>query len=429
MSQAGLLDQSGSDVTTRFKSGIVDSSADASWIYLIGRGGATGRVSTADGSLDPEWGVTTPSPFDSGWPRQIAQLADWYGLTDVEVDAKGRVLQSGWIGNGSGSGVPTTRHFLTRTLSDGKPDPNFAANGIKMMKGLGSGSPISFSGRLGLDSKSRIYESIESVTQPTRTRRPMTKFTIVRLRSSGEADPSYGKNGTAVLAVDRTPTQQMRLVDMAVSKNGRAAVLMAVPGQGLQIRAFDQKGRPDVRFNRATRRVRMSGNHAKPVSVDFDRSGDLTVVMAKRGSSPRVRVDRVKADGSPRGTFGNGGRLWITDSWLRKNYGAGSPSLSANAGMATGVSVDNRRRVILTVSGQVGKSSSDPSAISIRLDSAGGADTGFTTGGFLLGHSPLTSVLGTLPIATLPTGAAILSSGTKVPPSDGNRSIVLYDVG
>ena len=426
--QANLLDPTGTDVTSRFSHGITDSDADSSWIYLVDGNGHSGRVSVADGSLDPDWGVTTPSPFDTGWSREIAELCRYRGFTDVEVDSKGRVLEYGWMSTGTGTGVPSARQFLTRTKSNGLPDQSFASGGVQMPRIFNSSQSFTLPGRIGLDGKGRIYESVLSVVEPSRKRKPLTRFRVVRFLPNGKFDTSYGTEGSMTFAADRTATKKFRLIDMAVNENGRTVVLLNIFGKGSLIRTIDATGRPDRRFNKATRWVGLAGGKVKPISVDFDRSGDLTVAVAKRGTDAKVAVDRVKPDGSPRRSFGDDGRLTITDGWLRKNLGTRAPLIAKGTKLVVGSTVDSRRRTILTLSGEAGMVGAQ-NAFSIRVLPNGELDQGFGEGGFFLRLSPLYPKTDVLPIATLPSGAAIVSNGAGTGGAVAKRLISLYGLG
>ena len=138
-------------------------------------------------------------------------------------------------------------------------------------------------------------------------------------------------------------------------------------------------------------------------------------------------IDRVKPDGSPRKSFGKDGRLPITDGWLRRNLGSRSPSITKSSELAAGLTVDSKRRTVLTVSGEMSMVGAQ-NAFSIRVLPNGELDQGFGEGGFFLRLSPLYPKTDVMPITTLPSGAAIVSNGTGTSSASSEKSISLYEL-
>ena len=413
---------SGLNVSSRFPGGVVDLVADSSHAYLIGGGGALGRVSLQDKTLDPSWGVDTSTPFDKGWPRKVELGSDARGLTDVALDARGRVLQYGWIG----TGFAELRPFLTRTFPNGDVDSRFASKGIRMMRGYGnSRSGGAISGKLGLDRRQRIYQSVERFRSPTASRGPLTKFTVVRLRRNGEVDRSYGKSGSAVLAIDQTRTQRMHMVDLAVRSDGQIAALMVIPGHGVQVRSFTPAGKLDKPLTRATRWMGDRGKNTKAVSIEFLKSGELLVVSAKKRHFASVKVALANRNGAPRAAFSGDGRLRVNDTWMRNSFAPGVPSIKSNPVMAAGASVDSRGRIILSVGGPESDENRGYS-IALRITPEGRGDRSFASQGTLVRYGVVYPRSRVLPVATVPNGLTVTVGGLNRNRSESESGTAIY---
>jgi uncharacterized delta-60 repeat protein len=250
---------------------------------------AFGAVLNSSGTLDPTWGNDAPGPVGDGLVRLGLNAADSDQFLGVDVDSQGRVVLAGRTGSNMQGGLndilvarygpngerdtsfgtggfklvnpalddrafdvlavaddkilalatTDSQYVLIRLNTDGTPDPNFGSGGFLPIPGFTSPDAERAALARVPDGSILIEATVGSF--------PNWKTGIVRLRSDGTLDPSFGEEGATVIDTGQRSTPG----GIAVGDDGRALVGINVR-QGTEnhgtIRRLGSSGTPDSSF-------------------------------------------------------------------------------------------------------------------------------------------------------------------------------------
>lgn len=242
------------------------------------------RKFNADGSIDTSFGNAGSAVVDFGGSEQALALA---------VQNDGRIL----VGGGGTFGE-FTDFVLARLLPDGRLDPSFSGDG-KVRATAGGSSREEFISIFPQNNGTII------VGGPSNT-----NSVVMRYRSNGSLDSTFGVNGVAKIVPD-AGTKFLRAAGLGVNNNGTIIVaadarnvrgnvgfvsLLRLTAGGQPDRTFDADGRLDVA---------VSDGRPSETLGDFalQPDGKMLLLIAPSYSSSTPALLRRNADGSPDETF------------------------------------------------------------------------------------------------------------------------------
>jgi uncharacterized delta-60 repeat protein len=207
-------------------------------------------------------------------------FADFGGLDEtaarsVAIDARGRIVTSGFSGSGVG---------VIRYLPDGSPDPSFGTNGVVTDDGH-------FAGALAVDSRNRILIAGDVLT---------------RYRSTGEVDASFGGGAVALPG--------MEAFAMAIDSRGRIVVAGRTPGDHgeMAVARYLPSGTLDSSFGTGgVTTTGFGGQYSSGSSLTIDSTGRIVVAGLTRdsGGAQQLAIARYGPGGTLDASFGNAGRV------------------------------------------------------------------------------------------------------------------------
>jgi uncharacterized delta-60 repeat protein len=214
-------------------------------------------------------------------------------LTDLVVLPDGKILGAGSRGNVSG-------FLLTRLTPNGKPDPSFGTDGIRVEPDL------------NMEGNPREIEAIESrpdgkLVAAGLGRGPggVGAFEFARYRPNGELDPGFGANGLATVPI--TPSGEA--FGLAQTPDGK---LVAAGDNGSQNEAvvvrLTEDGEPDSTFNAAPKGVRIV-NVPESIAEEAEAVQVLSegTILIGGVSENGAFLAELDASGNPVGGFGKAG--------------------------------------------------------------------------------------------------------------------------
>lgn len=238
-----------------------------------------------------------PDPSFSGDGLLTLDLGGNFDILDgVDLDSQGRIVAVGGAG-------ATSRITLIRVKPDGTPDPEFnGAAGIQPAVGGNSSDGTA----VIVDPEGRIVVLGERRT-------PATDLLLLRLRSDGSLDPSYGTGGFTVF--DPSPSPLGRSNDLEVDGAGRAVVAATAGGinqddkyDGIVAR-FTAAGALDPSFGAGGKILSPLSDFNFPRKLAIDPAGRVVTVGATYRAGPLDFTLQRYTDAGVDGTFGDGGTL------------------------------------------------------------------------------------------------------------------------
>lgn len=261
---------------------IAPASVLATLVLLVSAPGASAAL---PGELDPSFGT--------GGKVQSPIGPESYG-GGVAVQSDGKILAVGTPEESQGFSV-------ARLLPDGSPDPSWGEGGV-VTTPLGKFASA-FDVAVQPDGKIVVVGEAPGAVNED--------FAIVRYRSNGELDPSFGEGGIVILPVG-TEGDQGRVV--AVGPGGRIAVvgISDLPGfrNAVGVAMLESDGNPEAAFagDGTTLVQTESGEDDRGEGVDFQSDGKIVIADSTgAGIGDGFTVIRLGLDGEPDPSFGGDG--------------------------------------------------------------------------------------------------------------------------
>jgi uncharacterized delta-60 repeat protein len=168
-----------------------------------------------DGSLDPSFGSSGKTTLN------LTASHDY--ITDVAVDAAGRIVVAGFAGLSSfGGGVGN--FVVARYTSDGALDPSFGTLGTRVIDFGGSLSSEDLAFALALQPDGKIVAG-GTAGRDTGGSLFQRGFGLIRLDANGDLDPSFGSGG---LVLTGFGFQNAEALGVAIAVDGKIVVAGAV---------------------------------------------------------------------------------------------------------------------------------------------------------------------------------------------------------
>jgi uncharacterized delta-60 repeat protein len=294
--------------------------------------------------------------------RAAVELGPGYVVAhSVAVQADGRIVAAGTYSHGREKAFA-----VVRLTSDGRLDTTFNGSGLVTMA-PGDGQRDEVSGLvIQTDGKIVVGGTITPKGATTVQKVPSV-FSIVRLTASGQLDPGFGNGGTVFTQLSRN---EMSFAG-ALAIQGDGKIVMA--GSALTnhwwpvpMRRYDfavvrylPDGRLDATFGRQGVVVEAVGRTSEDAAQAIALQPDGGIVVAGYTHvryEPDIGMLRLRQDGTPDPSFGNGSR--VITKWKTGN-------------MASGVAVQSDGKILVTGLGVLVRYAPDG-----RLDSSFG-DEGF----------------------------------------------------
>jgi uncharacterized delta-60 repeat protein len=373
------------------------------------RVGATGVLDTAFAGDGTFVGVQVRSP----------------GATSISRRGTGYVL----------SGASDAGLITTALRADGTRASSFGSNGVRRVRVVSS-SQVQMRDVL-IEPNKRVV-----ALAGTMNKKGEEELTLLRYRRSGTPDPTFGNGGVVTMAIagsDVSPDAVRRdasgryVVSMVVADGSRHFTVLA---------RFTPSGQPDTSFGPNGRRILVPGllDTSAPTRLALDDVG--RAVVATQLNDEIVVVARVRPNGTPDPTFGEGGAIVVdralSNAWQFRQMAVLSSGRIALADMGA------RRIVHLRSDGSLDAGYGPGGARDIALDASYANSTiSFRAdGSFVVAHSApggdtriarmasdasLDGAFGAGGVLTIPgTPATSLSVTRTVLRSDG--SVVLVGV-
>jgi uncharacterized delta-60 repeat protein len=266
----------------------------------------------ADGSLDRAFGKRGSMVVD--WPNSISRPTE-LGITaggraaSVALQRDGKMVVAGSAPDVSAAAAAATQTQavslirVRRFNANGSIDEEFGNKGEVRAR---TGEHGAFAAQLAVDAKGRItvggFSFQDNPENPNLNNKVVT---LLRFNARGRADRSFGSGGVAFGKADGLTGSRMAL---AVQKNGGvvAGVSQFLQRDESAAYRFAPDGSPDMTFG-ANGKTPLAGS---PEAVFFTRDGRSVFATSGRFTTlpaERFRAARLRADGRPDATFGNGG--------------------------------------------------------------------------------------------------------------------------
>jgi uncharacterized delta-60 repeat protein len=322
---------------------------------------------TASGDLD--------TTFGNSAGRVLIGFDGFDAAAGVAILSDGRILVAGVTGPSTSSGPRSIA--LARLTSAGQLDLTFGASG-RVTVPIGDNGTVSAM-RLLADGRILVAGSVVRANTGR-------DFLLVRLRSDGSRDTSFGASGTfpnlsASVTLDFGGQDQVSAI--AIQSDGRivaAGVTQVTTDSRFALARFTANGLVDSTFG-ANGRVTTNfvnsdhggstGDAAFGVAIQPD--GRIVAVGRAETDTGLARTDvalaRYHADGDLDTSFGSGGRVTLA-------FTPGDPQRANDAAFDLSIQPDGR---ILTA-GHTGTPFNEVFAVA-RFTSAGALDTSFGTNG------------------------------------------------
>src|SRR5439155_11477000 len=179
----------------------------------------------------------------------------------VQADGKIVVAASGPDADATGDGRSNPDHgraYVFRYNTDGTPDRSFGDAGTVWAQAADHGS---YSGDLGIDSKSRItVAGFSFQSDPKNPNLDTKEFTLFRFTTRGRADRTFGKAGTVLGKADGLTGNHTA---MAVQKNGTVVAGVSRTesvNETAALYRFLPDGTPDTSFGAGGASPRFTGS-------------------------------------------------------------------------------------------------------------------------------------------------------------------------
>jgi uncharacterized delta-60 repeat protein len=184
----------------------------------------------ANGTLDPSFsgdGVARTSFGPSGDQAN-----------SVAIDSAGRIVAAGWAFD-SGPGY---RGAVARYRPDGSLDPTFSGDGKSVLASSGTGNELKLVG-VAVDDLNRIVTAGEVFVNGA------TRFAIVRLRSNGSLDTSFGGGDGMAINFPKATARSVAIdPDGRIVAAGNVQPVSAGPDH-FAIARYTPSGEPDTSFS------------------------------------------------------------------------------------------------------------------------------------------------------------------------------------
>jgi uncharacterized delta-60 repeat protein len=235
------------------------------------------------GSLDPTFGVAgvVQLPFGVGSSS---------GITDLALDAVGRIVAVGSVNPGTPALVSGEQFGVARLLPNGTPDPSFGEGGMTVTRAGRSYSRAAAVALTTVEVGGGVVEAIVVAGEAD------GHIGLSRYLPNGVLDPTFGTNGTTTSVYSDGGAQ-----DLAVQADGKLVV-----AGGDRLARFTSVGGLDGDF--ASKGFTVSDYWMTGVAVQ-DRDGAIVAGGYVTGGDlpPRFAVARYRSDGSADASFGGGG--------------------------------------------------------------------------------------------------------------------------
>lgn len=258
-----------------------------------------------DGTLDAGFGTQGKINIKVGWNDAISSVLV---QTDGKITAAGNETIKTVIPGNPPQMVLTTRPFLIRYKPDGTLDSAFGTNGIHRLSILGSYADKQIVSIVQLPDGRLVAGGSLLSTVPM-------EMALVCLRPDGTYDTGFGTNGMAWYTIE--PGENATLFALCAQPDGKiilggssgAASLAAPPNTKMGFVRVLPDGTPDASFGAgglAAIRV------AQGIPYPYDVVSKIALrpggkIVAAGGSSGKLALVQLNANGSLDATFGQGG--------------------------------------------------------------------------------------------------------------------------
>jgi len=248
---------------------------------------------TLDGAPDPTFTGDGLASLDYGGEENY--------VTDIALQPDGKVLAVGYTRNGAGY----TDFAAVRFNADGSPDDTFADHGIFVFRTTEADERVNAVSLNG-DNKILLSGEMDYVTLGQCA-------CVMRLRPNGDIDDGYGFLGLAMVE----PTDLEETCEaMNLLFNG-SATLFGSHGSAdkeIIITRLTASGVPDTSFGSGGNiTLDLGWAYERCVAGRRDAQENLVMVCnAGLGTAHRIAVVKIRNDGTPVTTFGNGGIEWTS---------------------------------------------------------------------------------------------------------------------
>ncbi len=243
------------------------------------------------------------------------------------------------------------------------------------------------------------------------------------LLSAGALDPTFGNGGSV--------TNDFSDYIAHVAVNPSDGKIRGLSYDGRELAGFNADGSLDTSFG--TQGIATTGFDG-PGNMTIDASGRVVVVGMGGNSGIDICVSRLLPDGSPDPSFGSGGQVTISSSFVMADYyfsdGIGGGQWESNVtiashflgGIYNNVGIDSHGRIIVAgITRYRGQNISDLITVA-RFNADGSLDTSFGSGGKLV-----TSFLSKLLPTNLDFARTTIGRQDLQMVIDGNDRIILAD--
>jgi uncharacterized delta-60 repeat protein len=324
----------------------------------------------------------------------------------VALDASGRIVVAGSSGS-------VNQFIVARLTTGGTPDSTFGPGSIfgpgivTTPVGLTSGAT---SVAIQPDGKIVVGGNSNS-----------SSFALARYLSTGALDSTFGIGGTVTTAVGGVNP----LSDIALQTSGATTVRIVAVGTGSApssvVAAYTAAGALDTTFDGDGLRSGDATGTFSAVAVE----GDGSVVIAGDGDSGKLKLLKLTSAGAPATGFGTGGQSALS-------YQPLPSGVTFQAKVANLLVQDDLSLVVGGTLNNPNLSGPDANSAGLAIfhvDSAGGKDASFGSGGVV--YTPRgSSSFGASPGGSVaPSGDDIVQAGTVQNGSGANSMAVFYEAG
>jgi uncharacterized delta-60 repeat protein len=349
---SGVLDPSfgtGGRVTTDLGGGFADAYALAQ--QPDGKIVAVGHTTVAVGDDFALVRYRTDGSLDPGFGTGGVVTTDFFGVFDhanaVALQRDGRIVAAGSAFSGS---LPGHDDFaLARYRTDGSLDPSFGTGG-KVTTSIGE---FNRAWAVAVQHDGRIVAAGYA----------SGRFALVRYRTDGSLDPSFGTAGVVTTDV---PGGAEEIFGLTIQRDGRIVVAGYASG-AFALARYDRNGALDPSFGTGGIVTTDFGGFAYASAVTLQPTG--RIVAAGRATVPGnppsdIALARYRSDGALDATFGTGGRV-TTD------FGGDD--------QAYAVGLQRHGRIVVAGTSLTGPTNNDFALARYRSD--GSLDPAFAAGG------------------------------------------------
>ena len=261
---------------------IASATALAALVFLVSVSGASAAL---PGELDPSFGTGG---------RVLAPFGSESYVGGVAVQSDGKILVPGTPEGSQGFSI-------ARLLPDGSPDPSWGEGGVVRTPLGGSAEARD----VAVQPDGKIVAVGEAPGTVNRD------FAIVRYRSNGELDPSFGEGGIVILPVG---TEGDQAHTVAIGPGGRIAIvgIAGLPSHrdAVGVAMLESDGTPEVAFagDGTTVIQTESGEDDRGEGVAFQSDGKILIADSTgAGIGDGFTLIRLGLDGEPDHSFGGDG--------------------------------------------------------------------------------------------------------------------------